>query len=335
MRYFETVYAKLGITLTRADLAGESFYNDRLIPLASELEASGYARISEGALCAFPAGFKNRDGNPLALIVRKSDGGFGYAATDLAAIRYRLTELGATRILYVVGAPQTQHLAMVMQAARELGWLAPPARAEHVPFGSVLGTDRQMFRSRAGDTARLVDLIDEAIARAEREALAKGVDPADAPAIGKIVGVGAIKYADLANDRVKDYVFDLDRMVSFDGNTAGYAQYAHARARSVIRKAGGAPSGTIAIAEPAERALAFALLELPAVVRAVEDSLEPHRLAGYIHGLATTFTAFYDTCPVLTAEPAIRASRLVLVDATACVLAQALDLLGIAVPERM
>src|SRR5687768_7413988 len=152
MRYFEAVYAKLGVTLTRADLAGESFYNDRLAPLARELEASGYARISDGALCAFPTGFKNRDGNPLALIIRKSAGGFGYAATDLCAIRYRLAELGATRILYVVGAPQQQHLAMVAQAARELGWLVPPARAEHVAFGSVLGTDRQMFASRSGET---------------------------------------------------------------------------------------------------------------------------------------------------------------------------------------
>ena len=335
MRYFEAVYAKLGVTLTRADLAGESLYNDRLAPLARELEASGYARISDGALCAFPAGFKNRDGNPLALIVRKSDGGFGYAATDLAAMRHRLTELGATRILYVVGAPQQQHLAMIAQAARELGWLAPPARAEHVPFGSVLGTDRQMFASRAGDTVRLVDLIAEAISRAEREALAKGVEPGDAPTIAQIVGVGAIKYADLASDRVKDYVFDLDRMVSFDGNTAGYAQYAHARARSVIRKAGGVATAPVRIEAPAERTLAFALLELPAAVRAVEESLEPHRLAGYVHGLATAFTSFYDACPVLTAEPETRASRLVLVDTTARVLARALELLGIAVPERM
>ena len=335
MRYFEAVYAKLDVTLTRADLAGESFYNDRLAPLAAELEASGYARISDGALCAFPAGFKNRDGNPLALIVRKSDGGFGYAATDLSAIRYRLTELGATRILYVVGAPQQQHLAMIAQAARELGWLAPPARAEHVQFGSVLGTDRQMFASRSGDTVRLVDLIDEAIARAQREALAKRVDPADAAGIAQVVGVGAIKYADLASDRVKDYVFDLDRMVSFDGNTAGYAQYAHARARSVIRKAGGVAAAPVRMVAPAERALAFALLELPAAVRAVEDSLEPHRLAGYIHGLATTFTAFYDACPVLTAEAESRASRLVLVDTTARVLGRALGLLGIEVPERM
>jgi arginyl-tRNA synthetase len=335
MRYFEAVYAKLGVTLTRADLAGESFYNDRLGPLARELEASGYARISNGALCAFPAGFKNRDGNPLALIVRKSDGGFGYAATDLSALRYRLTELGATRILYVVGAPQQQHLAMIAQAARELGWLAPPARAEHVAFGSVLGTDRQMFASRSGDTVRLVDLLVEAISRAQREALAKGVDPADAPAIAQIVGVGAIKYADLANDRVKDYVFDLDRMVSFDGNTAGYAQYAHARARSVIRRAGGVAAAPVRIEGLAERALGLAILELPAAVRAVEESLEPHRLAGYIHDLATTFTAFYDACPVLTAEPEIRASRLVLVDTTARVLARALGLLGIEVPERM
>ena len=164
-RYFELVYTKLDVTLTPRDACGESFYNPKLTPLADELEASGAAVVSEGALCLFPKGYANKEGAPLPLIVRKSDGGFGYAATDLAAIRYRLTELGATRILYVVGAPQTQHLGMVVAAAKELGWLAPPKRAEHVAFGSVLGTDKRMFKSRSSETVRLVDLIDEAIDR--------------------------------------------------------------------------------------------------------------------------------------------------------------------------
>ncbi|HEX4452344.1 MAG TPA: arginine--tRNA ligase [Kofleriaceae bacterium] len=340
-RYFETIYAELGVTLQRADIAGESFYNDQLAPLAHELEASGYARISDGALCAFPAGFQNREGAPLALMLRKSDGGFGYAITDLAAIRYRLAQLRATRILYVVGAPQTQHLAMVVTAARELGWLAPPARAEHVAFGSVLGKDGRMLMSRAGEAVRLVDMISEAVTRAEIVARAKAgeagepIDEAALKDIAHAVGVGAIKYADLSSDRVKDYIFDLDRMVSFDGNTAGYCQYAHARARSVLRKAIELPDVPIAIDEPVEHELVLHILGLGAVVRDVERTLEPHRLVSYCYTLASAFTAFYDACPILKAEPAVRGSRLQLTRLAARTLACALGLLGIPVPERM
>ena len=340
-RYFEALYAKLGVTLKHADIVGESFYNDRLQPLASELEARGYARISDGALCAFPAGFVNRQGEPLALIVRKSDGGFGYGATDLAAIRYRLEEVRATRILYVVGAPQANHLSMIFTIAKELGWLAPPARAEHVPFGSVLGTDKRMFKSRSGDTVRLVDVIDEAIDRAEIVARDKAkdsneIDDATLKEIARIVGVGSIKYADLSSDRVKDYVFDLERMVSFDGNTAGYCQYAYARARSVLRKGDGAAADAkIELAEPAERELVLSLLGFGAIVRDVERTLEPHRLVSYIYGLANAFTSFYDACPILKAEPEIRASRLALTRLLARTISSGLALLGIEVPERM
>ena len=338
-RYFEAVYAKLDITLRPADIRGESFYNDRLAPLAAELEASGKATISDGALCVFPQGFKNKEGQPLPLIVRKKDGGFGYATTDLAAIRYRLEELRATRILYVVGAPQTQHLAMVIEAAREIGWLRAPARAEHAPFGSVLGTDKKMFKTRSGDTVRLVDLIDAAIDRAEEEARTKAndLDEATLKEVARVVGVGAIKYADLSSDRVKDYVFDLDRMVSFEGNSAGYSQYAHARIKSIFRKAGDAKIGPIHVAESAERKLALDLLGLGAAVEKVEATLEPHHLAGYVYSVALAFTAFYDACPILKegVPPEARASRLALADLTARTLARALALLGIAVPERM
>jgi len=338
-RYFEAVYAKLGVTLKHSDIIGESFFNDRLQPLASELEASGYARISDGALCAFPAGFVNREGAPLALIVRKSDGGFGYGATDLAAIRYRLKELAATRILYVVGAPQANHLAMIFTIAKELKWLEPPARAEHVPFGSVLGTDKRMFRSRSGDTVRLVDLIDAAIDRAKvvaREKAKDDIDEATLDEIARVVGVGSIKYADLSIDRVKDYVFDLERMVSFDGNTAGYCQYAYARAQSVLRKSAGVSSdAAIELAEPAERELVLCSLGFGSVVRDVERTLEPHRLASYLYTLATAFTSFYDACPILKAEPATRGSRLVLTRLVARTLSAGLGLLGIDVPEQM
>jgi arginyl-tRNA synthetase len=339
-RYFETVYAKLEVTLKPADVCGESFYNDRLGPLATELETSGYARRSEGALCVFPAGFKTKEDQPLPLIVRKTDGAFGYASTDLAAIRYRLKDLQATRILYVVGTPQSQHLAMVVAVAKDAGWLAPPARAEHVAFGSVLDTDKRMFKSRSGETVLLIDLVDAAIARAEAVVAAKAPDLDDQTrsAVAKMVGIGAIKYADLSSDRIKDYVFDLERMVSFDGNSAGYLQYAHARIRSIFRKAGDAGSvGPIRIVEPAERALAMELLGFGNAVGGVEETLQPHRLTGYLHALGVAFTAFYDECPILRSDvPAeVRASRLALAKLTAETLALGLGLLGISVPERM
>ena len=338
-KYFDSVYRKLGITMKAEDACGESFYDRRLAPLAGELEGSGKATISDGALCLFPAGFQNKEGQPLPMIVRKSDGGFGYAATDLAAIRYRLGDLGANRVLYVVGAPQSQHFAMLFEAAKALGWLAAPRRAEHVAFGSVLGTDKRMFKTRSGDTVRLVDLVDAAVERADAVIGEKNPDlePAVRSEVARKVGVGAIKYADLSSDRIKDYVFDLERMVSFEGNTAGYAQYAYARARSIFRKAEGAKPGAIQVTEPAERALVLELLAFGGVVKLVEETLEPHRLAGYVYAVALAFTAFYEKCPILKSDvgPATRASRLALVELGSKVIARALDLLGIEVPERM
>lgn len=337
--YFQAVYDKLGITLRPEHIAGESFYNPRLAPLADELEKTGRARVNDGALCLFPAGFTNKEGEPLPLIVKKSDGGFGYATTDLAAIRYRLEELRATRILYVVGAPQQQHFAMIFAAAKELGWLAPPARAEHVMFGSVLGTDKKMFATRSGDTVRLVDLVDAAVARASAVIAEKDpdLDPALRAELARKVGIGAIKYADLSSDRIKDYVFDIERMVSFDGNSSGYLQYAHARVRSIFKKAGERPEvGPVAPpAEAAERALALELLAFGSVVAKVELTMEPHHLANYLYGLAMAFTSFFDKCPVLKADDAVRASRLALCDLTAKTLARGLSLLGIEAPDRM
>jgi arginyl-tRNA synthetase len=339
-RYFETVYAKLDVTLKPADIKGESFYNPLLQPLADELQKSGAATISDGALCLFPKGFTNKEGEPLPLIVQKTDKGFGYATTDLAAIRHRVKDLHATRILYVVGAPQTQHLAMIMAAAKELSWLGEGTRAEHVAFGSVLGTDKRMFKTRSGDTVRLVDLIDEAVERATQVVTEKasGLSEEERRSVGHMVGVGSIKYADLSSDRVKDYVFDIDRMVSFEGNTAGYLQYAHARIHSLFRKANisfQTHAAPIVIGEPEERALVLALLGFGRAVTAVEASLEPHKLAGYLYGLATTFTSFYEKCPVLKSEGATQASRLSLTKLTAQTLGTGLSLLGISVPERM
>jgi arginyl-tRNA synthetase len=275
--------------------------------------------------------------------VRKKDGGFGYATTDLAAIRYRLDDLKATRILYVVGAPQTQHLGMVIEAAKELGWLAPPKQAVHVPFGSVLGTDKRMFRSRSGETARLVDLIDAAIDAAAAELEARSPElPTEVKAeIARKVGTGAIKYADLSSDRVKDYVFDLERMVKFEGNTAGYAQYAHARTCKIfrdVRELEADPKvGPIRVEAPQERALVMQLLRFASVVIQVEETLQPHTLAGFIHDVAMAFSAFYQECPIIRSEPPpdVRASRLALADLTRRTLAQALSLMGIQAPDRM
>ncbi|MDG4826966.1 arginine--tRNA ligase [Asanoa sp. WMMD1127] len=339
-KYFLAVYERLDVCLTEKDFFGESFYNDMLTPVVEELDRLGLLRESDGAAVVFPDGFTNREGDPLPIIVRKRDGGFGYGATDLAAIRYRTQELAANRLLYVIGLPQRQHLEMVYEVAREAGWLRAPARAQHIGFGSVLGSDGKIFRSRAGDTIKLVDLVDEAVARAAALIEEKNpeLDEAARAEVARLVGVGAIKYADLSNDRTRDYVFDWKRMLSFDGNTAPYLQYARARILSIFRRGGVTPArdlATITVAEPAERTLAIELLAFPGVVTEVAESLDFHRLANYLYGVATAFTAFYEKCPVLKAAGAERESRLALSDLTARVLGTGLGLLGIGAPDRM
>jgi arginyl-tRNA synthetase len=331
--YLDAVYTRLGVRLTPEDVAGESTYQDQLGPVTDELDRLGLLRESDGARCVFPAGFTNRDGEPLPLIVRKADGGYGYDTTDLAAIRHRITDLAATRLLYVVGTPQRAHFRMIFQAAREAGWLTDDVRAEHIGFGSVLGTDGKMLRTRAGANVTLATLLDEAVARATEQVRERGTE-VDVDEVALAVGIGAVKYADLATDRLRDYTFDYDRMLAFDGNTGPYLQYAHARIRSIFRRADTEP-GAVTIAEPAERELALALLGLPDVVAEVAESLEPHRLCAYLYGLAGAFTTFYERCPVLRAEPEVRASRLALCALTARVLALGLGLLGIAAPDRM
>ena len=339
-RYFDAAYRRLGVTLTEADIAGESIYNTMLPTLVAELEAAGLARESEGAMCVFPPGFTGREGEPLPLIIRKQDGGYGYPTTDLAAVRYRVSTLGATRLIYVVGSPQSQHLAMVYASAKLAGWLAPPARAEHVAFGSILGPDKKMFKTRSGESVKLLDLIEEAVERAAKVVAEKSqdLDPATSADVARAVGIGAIKYADLCNDRIKDYVFDWDRMLAFEGNTAPYLMYAHARICSIFRKAeaSGYSKGALLVRDPAERALALELLRFGSVVAEVERTLEPHRLCGYLFELASAYTSFYERCPVLkAATEEERASRLAFCDLTAKVLARGLDLLGIEAPQRM
>ncbi|HMG45015.1 MAG TPA: arginine--tRNA ligase [Acidimicrobiales bacterium] len=339
--YFLSVYERLDVRLDEGDFAGESMYNDQLAATAEELAERGLLREDDGAQCVFPEGFRNRDGDPLPMIVIKSDGGFGYDTTDLAALRYRTHDLKATRLLYVVGAPQQTHFAMLFEIGREAGWLNDSVRAEHVSFGSVLGTDGKMLRTRAGASIRLIELLDEAVARAAAEVATRNPDlPADeAAAVAEAVGIGAVKYADLSTDRNKDYVFDYDRMLSFDGNTAPYLQYAHTRIQSIFRRAEVAPeacTGPIVVAEPAERELAIELLSLADLLADVERDLELHRLCTYLYGVATAFTSFYEHCPVLRAEDeSVRASRLALCALTARTLALGLSLVGIKVPSRM
>jgi arginyl-tRNA synthetase len=341
--YIEALYAQLHVKLNHEDLAGESRYNPQLEAVVADLERLGLAHVDDGAICVFPPGFRGRDDKPIPLIVRKQDGGFGYAATDLAAVRYRVDELGADRVLYVVGAPQNQHFAMVFATARLAGWVPEGVRLEHVAFGSVLGPDGKVLKTRAGEAVSLAALIEEAIDRAKaivNESSAQ-LSEGERQRVAEMVGVGSVKYADLTNDRIRDYVFNWDRMLAFEGNTAPYLMYAHARIRSILRKASSGegdprPAGEqIRIEAPAERALALELLEFPATISKVGETLQPHRLCQHLFQVATAFTRFYDACPVLNAEAASRASRLVLCSTTARVLACGMDLLGIESPEHM
>ena len=338
--YFNRIYRLLDVTLTDADLAGESIYNEALEGICDELEASGIATTSEGALCVFLDGHTGREGKPVPLIIRKSDGGYGYATTDLATIKHRVQDLGADRALYVVGAPQALHFQMVWETARLAGWLPDGVEVTHVKIGNVLGPDGKILRTRSGDPIRLMSLLEEAVERAEG-VIAESRPDLDAESRSKIawqVGIGAVKYADLSVSHDSEYTFDFERMLSLQGNTGPYLQYAAARIRSILRKAteAGHSPGPIVLGEEAERGLGLAILGFGDVVASVGDLLEPHRLCGYLFELAQAFTAFYESCPVLKADDAaVRASRLALCARTLDVLETGLDLLGIQTPAQM
>lgn len=340
--HFQEVYSRLGVLLTGDDIRGESFYNPRLPGVVKDLEKQGLLKESQGAAVVFPPGFGDKDKNPLPLIVRKGDGGYLYATTDLAAARYRVDELAAQRVIYVTDVRQAQHFAMVFQTLRDAGWAPSTVRLDHVPFGTMLGQDRKPFKTRSGDLIRLVDLLDEAIERADAVVKDKRPEMAEEQrkTVAAAVGVGALKYADLSTDRIKDYVFDWTRMLSFDGNTAPYLQNAYVRVRAIFRKGNVDPASVrdsaIHLGEPAERALAAKLLLFPTTAASVGESLEPHRLCNYLYELAAGYHKFYEACPVLTAgDDATRASRLALSDLTARVLQRGLQLLGIEVVEQM
>lgn len=339
--YFNSVYSRLDVTLTDDDLAGESTYNDALAGICDELEQSGIATISEGALCVFLDGFTGREGKPVPLIIRKSDGGYGYGTTDLATIKHRVDDLGADRILYVIGAPQHLHLQMVFETARKAGWLPPEVEVVHVQIGNVLGPDGKILRTRSGAPVRLTALLDEAVERAGA-VLAENrpeLDPATREAIARDVAIGAVKYADLSVSHDSEYTFDFDRMLALTGNTGPYLQYAAARIRSLLRKAAVTPedaTSPVTLAEEAERVLALTLLGFGETVEQVGRSYEPHRLCAYLFAVAQAFTAFYERCPVLRADnDAVRDSRLALSARTLAVLDRGLSLLGITAPQEM
>jgi arginyl-tRNA synthetase len=341
--YLRDTYARLRVTLTDDDIRGESFYNDMLPGVAEDLIAKDLAKISDGALCAFPAGFAGRDGTPLPVIIRKSDGGYNYSTSDLATVRYRVDKIDCDRAIYVVGSDQALHFKMVFAVAREAGWLTEDSDFEHAQIGMVQGADGHRLRTRAGDLVKLSELLTEGVERAraildevERDAAA---DDLDLAAIAEDVGIGAIKYADLSTARDSAYMFDWDRMISFKGNTGPYLQYATARIRSIFRRAGideTEPRGPIGVAEPSERELARKLLDFGAVVTQVAETAEPHRLCSYLFEVASLFTSFYEQCPVLKADnEETKSSRLALCAATLRVLVASLGLLGVPIPGRM
>ena len=333
---FDRIYAQLGSSLTRADVVGESAYNDRLQGIVDDLDALGLLTESGGAQCVFLPGFTGRDGLPLPVIVQKSDGGFGYSATDIAAVRYRIDDLRASRIVYVVDHRQALHFQQIFALCRAAGWLPEAVPAEHVAFGTVLGPDGKAFKTREGNTVRLASLLDGATTRArdlldERDSLPRE----DRAAVAAAVGIGAIKYADLSNDRINDYIFDLDRMVAMTGNTGPYLQYAHARLTRILSKSTETLGLVTVLPEPAEQRLALLVAGFGDVVEQVAETLQPHRLCTYLYEVAAALSAFYEACPVLSSEGEVRSSRLALCAATRRVLQDGLGLLGISAPDAM
>ncbi|WP_371678054.1 arginine--tRNA ligase [Streptomyces sp. NBC_01276] len=342
--YFYSVFNKLDMDIQDPDVVGESGYNDMLAETCKLLEDSGVAVRSNGALCVFFDEYKGPDGNPTPLIVQKSDGGFGYAATDLSAIRDRVGNLKADTLIYVVDARQSLHFKMVFETARRAGWLNDEVKAVQLAFGTVLGKDGKPFKTREGETVRLVDLLDEAVERAtsvvrEKDEERGLLTEEEIVENGLQVGIGAVKYADLSTSAARDYKFDLDQMVSLTGDTSVYLQYAYARIRSILRKAG--DRGPVAHPElelaPAERALGLHLDGFGALVEEAAAEYAPHKLAAYLYQLSSLFTTFYSECPVIKPEPelVVGENRLFLCELTARTLSKGMSLLGIRTPEKL
>ncbi len=341
------IYNQLGVTLTEEDTRGESFYKDMLANVVDELKKLGAAQVSDGAVCVFPEGFKNKEGQPLPFMIQKSDGAYLYATTDLAAIRYRINELKADKIIYVTDARQKLHFEMLFAVVKIAKWVSDAIELSHVMFGSVLGEDGTPLKTRSGENVKLKELLNEAVERAKAVVEEKNPDLNEnkKAQIAKAVGIGAVKYADYSNNRTSDYVFSFDKMLAMDGNTAPYMQYAYARIKSIERKAQTkdvdiadelAGLETLSLTEPAELDLAKYLIRYGEAIQAAAADYRPNYLTAYLYELAQKFSAFYTNCPVLKAEPAKRPTRLLLCDLTARTIKHGLsELLGIEVVEQM
>lgn len=342
LEHCQSVYMALGVLLVPADVRGESSYNDDLPNVIADLKSAGLLEESDGAMGVFLDEFRNTDDERAFVIIRKSDGGYLYATTDLAAIRYRTQTLKADRILYVTDSRQAQHFAQVFTIAKnpDVKFAGDAVSLEHVPFGMMLGIDGRPFKTRTGGTVKLMDLLKEAQEKAEKLVAEKNpdLDESQRHEIASVVGIGALKYADLAQNRTSDYVFAWNKMLSMEGNTAPYMQYAYARIRSIFRKAadtGTNCSGEFRLAEPAERALGVKLLQFSETIELVAENCLPSMLCTYLYELSGAFMSFYESCPVLKADDKTRTSRLTLCDLTARIIKQGLELLGIETIEKM
>lgn len=339
LKHCQAVYDKLNVTLSRKDLKAESFYNKELEGVVKKLEDAALLSVSDGARCVFLPEFTGKDGEPLPVIIQKTDGGYLYATTDLAAVAYRSFTLQADRSLYVVDARQSLHFQQVFAVARAAGFTSENISLEHIAYGTMMGKNGRPFKTRSGDTIKLVDLLDEAIRRAHELVAEKnpGLEDAAYSEIAEKVGIAAVKYADLSKNRTSDYVFDWSSMLSFEGNTAPYLMYAYARIRSILRKQElGLENIQITTAtEAAERYLLLKILQLPEIVDMVARDCYPNFLCNYLYELAGLFMRFYESCPILKAEPKLRDSRLALSALAAATLQQGLGLLGIETLEQM
>jgi arginyl-tRNA synthetase len=337
----QIIYDRMNVTLSRKDVMGESLYNDMLPGIVADLTAKGLAVQSEGATVVFLDEYKNKDGDPMGVIIKKKDGGYLYTTTDIACAKYRYETLKADRVLYYIDSRQHQHLMQAWTIVRKAGYVPESVPLEHHAFGMMLGKDGKPFKTRAGGTIKLSDLLDEAVERATKLVGEKNPDmPADElKALANSVGIGAIKYADLSKSRTTDYIFDWDNMLAFEGNTAPYMQYAYTRVLSVFRKAGideTGVTGNAQIVEDREAALAVRLLQFEETITQVARDGTPHVMCAYLYDLAGLFSGFYEHCPILTADDeATKQSRLKLALLTAKTLKQGLDTLGIDTVERM
>lgn len=340
LSHCDAVYERLGVLLTREDLKPESAYNDDLPVVVEDLKKAGLITENDGAQCVFLDEFKGRDDKILPAIVQKSDGGYLYATSDIAALRYRSDVLNADRMLYFVDARQSTHLAQVYAISKKAGFVPESTSLEHMAFGTMMGENGKPFATRTGGTVKLIDLLEEAEQRAFDLVSEKNpdLDEASRQDIAKLVGVGAVKYADLSKNRTSDYIFNWDTMLSFEGNTAPYLQYAHARIQSIFAKAGDWDgSGSVAVTEPAEHQLALTLMRFSEALEVVEKDGTPNILCNYLFELAGNFMTFYEACPILKdgVDPAAKVSRLQLAQLTANTLKTGLGLLGIQAPDRM